>query len=165
MEPDDFAGYVAGRWAALFRTAVLLTGQREAAEDLVQEALVRAYSHWHRIRSMDAPDAYLRKVLLNTYLGDRRTRIRRAGLRRLVELPPGPPPDAGVGIDLWRGVRALPPRQRAVVVLRYYEDLTEADTAAVLGCAIGTVKSQGSRALAALRSAFAEDELQLEERS
>ncbi|TIC85019.1 SigE family RNA polymerase sigma factor [Nocardioides sp. GY 10113] len=153
---DDFADYVAARWPALFRTAHLLTGRRESAEDLVQEALVTAFSRWDRIRSMDAPDAYLRKVMLNTYLGERRTRLRRAGRLRLGALPPDPVPDPADGIDLWRGVHALPPRQRAVVVLRYYEDLTEADTAAALGCSVGTVKSQCHRALTALKRSLAE---------
>jgi len=153
---DDFAEYVAGRWSALFRTAHLLTGRRDAAEDLVQEALITAYGRWERIRSMDAPDAYLRKVMLNAYLSERRTRLRRASRKHLTEVPASPPPDPTVGIDLWRGVRALPPRQRAVVVLRYYEDLTEADTAAALDCSIGTVKSQCHRALAALKTTFAD---------
>ena len=163
MEDEDFSSYVAGRWAALFRTAHLLTGRREAAEDLVQEALVTASSRWERIRSMDAPDAYLRKILLNTYLSERRTSVRRRSLQHLTEVPPSSPPDPAVGLDLWRGVRALPPRQRAVVVLRYYEDLTEADTAAALGCSVGTVKSQAHHAMAALKATLAEQRT-LEER-
>ena len=164
MAHEDFADYVARRWGALYRTAHLLTGRRDAAEDLVQEALVTAYGRWSRIRGMDSPDAYLRKVLLNAYLSERRTVIRRAGKRHLTEVPPVPLPDPAVGIDLWRGVHALPARQRAVVVLRYYEDLTEAETAAVLGCSVGTVKSQCHRALAVLRTVLAGD-LEAEGRS
>jgi RNA polymerase sigma-70 factor (sigma-E family) len=153
---DDFADYVAARWGKLFRTAFLLTGRREAAEDLVQDALVTAYGRWDRIRSMDAPDAYLRKIVLNAFLSERRTHLLRERRHLTMLAPPAPPSEPAVGIDLWRGVQALPPRQRAVVVLRYYEDLTEADTAAVLGCSIGTVKSQSHRAMAALRVALAD---------
>ena len=163
MAQDDFADYVAVRWAALYRTARLLTGQRDDAEDLVQNALITAYGRWQRIRGMDSRDAYVRKVLLNRYLSQQRTRKRRAALSLLTAVPPGPPTDPDVGLDLWRGIHALPPRQRAIVVLRYYEDLTETDTADVLGCSIGTVKSQCHRALATLKAALA-DELETEGR-
>jgi RNA polymerase sigma-70 factor (sigma-E family) len=161
---DDFADYVSARWAKLFRTAFLLTGRREAAEDLVQDALVTAYGRWERIRSMEAPDAYIRKIVLNAYLSQRRTRLRRERRHLALVSPPLPASEPAVGIDLWRGVHALPPRQRAVVVLRYYEDLTEAETAAVLGCSIGTVKSQCHRAVAALRTAL-QDRSTVEETS
>ena len=163
MAQDDFAEYVAGRWGALYRTAHLLTGQRDDAEDLVQNALITAYGRWQRIRGMESRDGYVRKVLLNTYLSQQRTRRRRAAMSHLTAVT-GPPTDPAVGLDLWRGVRALPPRQRAIVVLRYYEDLTEAATADVLGCSTGTVKSQCHRALASLRVILTDD-IEVEERS
>jgi RNA polymerase sigma-70 factor (sigma-E family) len=161
VAPKDYAEYVAQRWTALYRTAYLLTGRRDGAEDLVQEVMVSVYDRWQRIQRMDSPDAYVRKVLLHAYLSQRRTRIRRAGLSHLTAVPP-PAPDPVIGPDLWCVVRALPPRQRAVVVLRYYEDLTEADTAAALGCSMGTVMSQCHRALAALTATLA-DELETED--
>lgn len=163
MAPEDFAEYATQRWAAFYRTAYLLTGRRDEAEDLVQEALITVYGRWARVRRMDAPDAYVRKVVLNSFLSERRTRTRRAGLGRLAPVRDDAAADPTVGLDLWRGVRDLPPRQRAVVVLRYYQDLTESDTADALGCSVGTVKSQCHRALATLRATLA-DELEAEER-
>ncbi|KRV46963.1 RNA polymerase subunit sigma-24 [Wenjunlia vitaminophila] len=134
------------------RTAYLLTGQLASAEDLVQTTLAKAWSVWSRIE--DDPDPYVRTVMVNTH---------RRWWRRLWrgELPTGEFPDrAGHGdamtaVDerdvLWQALRRLPRGQRTVLVLRYFEDLTEAETARVMGCSVGTVKKQASKALSRLR--------------
>jgi RNA polymerase sigma-70 factor (sigma-E family) len=145
------------RQPALLRTACLLTGETHTAEDLVQTSLAKIYLAWDRISDREHVDAYARKVLVNEY----RSLWRRAWRRRehvADEIPepaqPAAQPTAeydGRTQALWSFVATLPPKQRAVVVLRYYEELSEAETAAVLGISTGTVKSQASRALAALR--------------
>jgi RNA polymerase sigma-70 factor (sigma-E family) len=151
---DDFRSYVAGRSAALLRTAYLLTGNRADAEDLLQTALAKTYLSWERIRDREAVDGYVRRVMVNTQTSWWRR-------RRVDEHPTGDLPDRGSGRDgtadldlhdaLWTALSTLPKRQRAMVVLRYYEDLSEAETARVMGVSIGTVKSTTSRALAKLR--------------
>jgi RNA polymerase sigma-70 factor (sigma-E family) len=156
----SFEEYAGSRWAALLRTARLLTGDPSSAEDLVQATLVKAYIRWPRVTSASSPEAYVRKILLNEFLGDRRRSQRRADKHHLltVEQQPVPEPDPADRLDLWHQVLALPPRQRAVLVLRYYEDLTEAEIAHVLGVSPGTVKSQASDALRKLRSHYSPDE-------
>lgn len=155
MDPeDDFRQYVAGRQRALLRTAWLLTGDWGAAEDLVQTALVKAWPHWGRIGGGRGADAYVRRIMVNTSTDWRSRRWR--GELPTGDLPEPPQPraegdDVAVQQALLAAVRGLPPRQRAVVVLRYFEDLSEASTAEILGCSAGTVKSQASRALATLR--------------
>jgi RNA polymerase sigma-70 factor (sigma-E family) len=150
----DFEAWMIARQPALLRTACLLAGDTATAEDLVQTALARVYLAWDRIRDREHLDAYARKTLLNEYRSMWRRPWRR---RELVsdQLPeragPGEEYD-GRSAALWELVATLPPRQRAVLVLRYYEELTEAETAAALGVSVGTVKSQASRALAALRT-------------
>ena len=145
---DTFEEYVAARRSALLRTAYLLTGHHEDAEDLVQVALVKAVPHWARIAG--DPEPYVRKIMA-------RESISRWRRRRWREVHTDPLPDApseGPGADRvahQAALAQLAPRQRAVVVLRYYEDLTEAETARVLGIAVGTVKSQARDALARLR--------------
>ena len=150
----DFAAYMQARQPALLRTAYLLTGNRHAAEDLVQTALAKLYLSWDRVRDREALDGYVRRIMVNE-----NTSLWRRAWKRLEVTPermPEPPVhdayDDGAGAALWEFVRTLPPRQRAVLVLRYYEDLTEAEIADVLGVSVGTVKSQASRALAALRA-------------
>ena len=139
---------------ALLRTAWLLTGNWAAAEDLVQAALAKCWTRWSRIAAMEHPEAYVRRVLVTTYLGWRR---RRWNAETVVEVLPDEPDavDAYGAADLrdtlLAAMRQLPPRQRAVVALRYFQDLSEAETADALGCAVGTVKSQTSRAFTALR--------------
>ena len=151
---DDFDDFVRGSATRLLRTAVLLTGDRAAAEDLVQEAYERIYVHWPRIRT-GAPEAYARKTLTNLVANRWRTRRRRPAEVALVENYDQPQPDGSeayaVRQQLLRALQDLPPRQRAAIVLRYYDDLTEAQTAEILGCSVGTVKSQTSRALDRLR--------------
>lgn len=151
---DDaaYVEFVSARWAALHRLAHLLTGSAPAAEDLVQTTLMKAYAAWPRIARTESPDGYVRRMLVNGAISG----SRRAWRRELAtgDLPETPAPETDDHLhraDLWPIVRALPPRQRAVVVLRYYEDLSEEEIARVLGCSRGTVKSQASDALRALR--------------
>ena len=145
----DFEEYVAGRRGALLRTAYLLTGHREDAEDLVQVALVKVVPKWSRIA--DDPEPYVRKVLVHESVSRwRRRRWREVHTDRLPETAVGGPSTDRVVLQ--QALGRLAPRQRAVVVLRYYEDLTEAETARVLGVSVGTVKSQARDALARLRA-------------
>ena len=147
---DSFDAYVAARYRALLRTAYLLTGSHHDAEDLVQTALVKAVGVWRRIE--DAPDAYVRRILVNENISRwRRHRGREVLVERTPEQAGETPSDDA--LVLRQALAALAPRQRAVVVLRYYEDLTERETAEVLGIAVGTVKSQARDALARLRVA------------
>lgn len=154
---DDFDEFVSARWNALLRTAYLLAGDRGRAEDLVQGALVRAHRHWSKLRREGGAEAYVRKIMVNLNTDW----WRRLGSREnAVEFVPdtkstGDPYAAFDAQDeLWTALRNLPARMRAVLVLRYFEDLSEAETAAILGCSTGTVKSQSSRGLGRLRLAL-----------
>jgi RNA polymerase sigma-70 factor (sigma-E family) len=152
MRFDDFA---AERLPALLNYAVLLTGDRESARDLVQEVLTRALIKWDRIEAVDQPYAYVRRMLTNEHLSwRRRRRVPTVSLRD----DPGPPVDPPPPPDdqMWRLLAGLPRQQRAVLVLRYYEGLTDQEIAGVLGCRPVTVRSNASRALAALRIEIAE---------
>ena len=149
---EDFSAFAVSRWPGLVRLAFGMTGDRWAAEDVAQVTLAGAYVAWRRVRRADDPDAYLRRILINAC--NRRFR------RRRVAEQPGDPPDTAVEgpadlvgerAALVAALRQLPARQRAVVVLRYWEDLTDAQIATALGCSPGTVRSQLSRALAKLR--------------
>ncbi|MFC4786952.1 SigE family RNA polymerase sigma factor [Nocardioides sp. MAHUQ-72] len=149
-----FEEWCAAREPALQRLALLLTGDPHGAQDLVQTTLAKLYLAWDRLDDREHLDGYARRVLVNEH----RSAWRRPWRRREVttdRLPetagPGPSYD-GAHDAVWAFVATLPPRQRAVIVLRYYEDLTEPETAAVLGVSVGTVKSQASRAIAALRA-------------
>jgi RNA polymerase sigma-70 factor (sigma-E family) len=155
--PDAVAStyeeYVATRWTALYRTAYLLAGSHADAEDLAQATLVKAYLAWPKVAAAASPDAYVRRILANTFLSSRRPL--RVVRERLVDRTPDvqvPPPASEDRLVLWPHVKALPPKQRAVIVLRYYEDLTEQQIADALGCSTGTVKSNASDALRALRA-------------
>jgi RNA polymerase sigma-70 factor (sigma-E family) len=140
----------------LFRTALLLAGQdRAAAEDLLQLALERAYRHWGRVCHSGEPERYVQRILANAS-NDRWRRAARRRERPLLPSDAGPPAqdqsDAVAERDyLIRALAVLPPRQRTVLVLRYFNDLPEAEIADALGCSVGTVKSQVSRGLARLR--------------
>ena len=153
---EDFVHLASSR---LFHTAFLLTRDRGQAEDLLQTALVKTWTAWSRIEG--DPALYLRSVMVNTHATWWRRKWR--GERSVDELPEPPPSPSGASreetLDLWAAVGRLPHRQRAVVVLRYYDDLSEADTARVLGVSTGTVKSQLSKALARLRIDPATDEV------
>ena len=150
----EFAEFFRATWPRLFRTTYAVAGDRLLAEDSLQAAFAKAYSSWSRVQAADHPEAYVRRMAVNEVLGV----LRRPWFRseRSTDTPePVPLPSAEertVDRDaLWRAVCSLPPRQRAVVVLRYYEDLSEAEIADVLGCSRGTVKSTASNALANLR--------------
>jgi RNA polymerase sigma-70 factor (sigma-E family) len=163
-EPSDaaFREFVEGSWHRLLRTAYLLTGDHGAAEDLLQTALMRAYRHWGRIRRDDAPEVYVRRVLVNTNISASRRRRLREHTTAVVPEPRGVRDHQdtyAVRDELWRAVRTMPPRMRAVLVLRYFDDMSEAEVAEALGCAVGTVKSQISRGLARLRTDLAANSL------
>jgi RNA polymerase sigma-70 factor (sigma-E family) len=146
----QFAAFVNGRGPALQRTAYLLTGDWALAEDLLQTALAKSYLAWNRIRHED-PEGYVRKVLANTHATWWRRKWR--GETPTAELPEGQHLDAGSEdrLSLAAALARLPRRQRAVIVLRFHEDLTEAAVAQALGISVGTVKSQTAKALAKLR--------------
>lgn len=156
----DFGDWVAARGDALAKTAYLLTGDTTSAEDLTQSALLRLYRRWDRLDHSTSLDAYVRQVLVHCW----RSSWRRS-LTRLTTLTADPPDratrdeiaDRALRLDLMRALSELPPRQRAAVVLRYFDDLTEAATAEALGCSVGTVKSQTARALEKLRHVMSED--------
>lgn len=153
----DFADYMAARQPSLLRTAYLISGDLHTAEDLVQTAFAKLYLNWNKVQRAQSMDGYVRRILVNEH----NSLWRRSYKRREVstdQLPDHVPAPAGSGPDseqsqaLWEFVQTLPKKQRAAVVLRYYEELSEAETAAALGVSVGTVKSQTSRALASLRA-------------
>ena len=156
---DDFAAFVRARQHALVRFGYLLTGDRMSGEDLTQTALAKLYLKWDTIRQAEAIESWVRRVMVNEHS----TWWRRAWRHRErldfeaahSESRAGTPVTP-VDDDLWRQVLTLPPRQRAAIALRFYEDLSEAQTAEILGCSVGTVKSQTHRALAALRTKLEE---------
>jgi RNA polymerase sigma-70 factor (sigma-E family) len=155
---DDFASFVARRSTALLRTAYLLTGDRGHAEDLLQTALIKTHRHWHRITDREDPTAFVRRVLVTTHAGWRR-RMRFAEFVSATPLLGGaedPGLDLGDRDRVATALAQLPPRMRAVLVLRYFEDLSEAGTAEVLGCSVNTVKTHTTRGLARLRVLLAE---------
>lgn len=148
---EEFDEFVAARSQALLRTAFLLTADWALAEDLLQVALTKCWRSWRRIDR--SPEAYVRRTLVTTYSTWWRRRWRSEQPSAAVPEVAGQDEIAGVDSrdEVWRLVGTLPARQRAVVVLRFYEDMSEAEIAEVLGCSVGTVKSQCSRALAKLR--------------
>ena len=149
MSFEDFA---AARLPGLLRYAVVLSGDREEGHDVVQEVLARALVKWERIAGLEEPYAYVRRMVTNEFLSARRRRrVRTVPLTDRHDSAAPAPPDPGRDDALWHLVRQLPPRQRAVLVLRYYEELTDSEIADVLGCRAGTVRGYASRALAALR--------------
>jgi len=151
---QDFGSFTEARWSSLYRLARLLTGSASDAEDLLQESLEKTYLRWSRISRTEAPEAYVRRLMVNTLISShRRPAWRREVLRRRLPEPTVDSPELAV-LDheqLWPLICALPPRQRAVIVLRYYEDLSEHQIADVLGCSTGSVKSQAHDAMVALR--------------
>jgi len=158
---DDFTAFVASRSGVLLRSAFLLTGDRHAAEDLLQTCLAKTYLAWPRLRDMHSLEPFVRRTLVTTNISNWR---RHRGREIVTDNLPAPINASGEqGIDdrlsLWPHISALPPRQRTVIVLRYYEDLTESETARMMGCSIGAVKRYGFRAMETLRSRvdFADD--------
>ena len=157
-DAEDFRQFTAARSAALLRTAYLLTGDRGHAEDLVQSALTKAYRHWGKVRRSGVPEAYVRRILVN----ERNSRWRRERSREVVgDVPDRPGVDEAQAYadrdEIWQALQAMSPRTRAVLVLRYWEDLSEAQTAGLLGCTVGTVKSQASRGLRKLAEVLSGD--------
>lgn len=158
MTYEEFAD---SRLTALLRYALMLTGDPHAAQDLVQDTMVRVQLNWGRVARADSPERYVRRMLTNQYIDWRRG----SWLRRVL-LRAEPDEAAVVSVDhaaasadrdqVWSWLARLPRRQRAALVLRYYEDLPDAEIAEVLGCAVGTVRAAISRGLAALRAELVE---------
>jgi RNA polymerase sigma-70 factor (sigma-E family) len=163
---EEFRDFMHGRWPAMVRLAYALTGDQGHAEDVAQTAFARAYASWPKVRRTGSPEAYVRRIVINENLN--RFRKHRVAERLTGTLPdsvsgalPGSLAGSLAGSDAMRqyddrsaliaALQGLGPRQRAVIVLRYWLDLTEAEIAAALGCSVGTVKSQAARALATLR--------------
>ncbi|GAA3472441.1 SigE family RNA polymerase sigma factor [Nonomuraea roseola] len=149
----SFRAFVDAHQRPLMRLAYLLTGEVHLAEDLLQSVLVRMIGRWPRLRHIDRPEAYARKALVNQYISWRRRRV-------TGEVPSAEPPERAYSpedstvlrIVLRQALMRLTPKQRAVIVLRFYEDRTERDVADLMGCSVGTVKSQTHHALARLRT-------------
>ena len=149
---EEFDAFMRGRWPAMVRLAYALTGDTGHAEDLAQAAFARAYASWGRVRRAGDPDAYVRRIVINEHRGCFRKRRVAEELRGdLADTAGGQQQGPEEQQALLDALRSLGPRQRAVVVLRYWLDLSEAETAKALDCSVGTVKSQASRALATLR--------------
>jgi RNA polymerase sigma-70 factor (sigma-E family) len=151
---EDIQEFVRARHTTLLRRAYLLTGNREAAADLVQDALVRCCVAWRR-RPPDNPEAYVLKVMVNRQIS--RWHRRRTIELPMADLPEQPGPEA-VRDEMWAMLQNVAPRQRAVLVLRYYEGMTEGEIADVLGISVGTVRSQNAKGLARLRMALVNEE-------
>ncbi|MYS81146.1 SigE family RNA polymerase sigma factor [Embleya scabrispora] len=153
----EFKEFVLGARTRLLRTAYLLTGDHHRAEDLVQTALIRVYKRWRRIDRTMGAEAYTRRIVVNLHNSWWRRKSSREQSR--AELPEGVARNAHALVelhtDMWAALATLSPRTRAVLVLRYYEDLPEAEVAHILGSPIGTVKSQHARGLARLRAVLA----------
>jgi RNA polymerase sigma-70 factor (sigma-E family) len=159
---SEFGEFVVGCWARLLRTAYLLTGEQQAAEDLVQTSLERTYVAWQKVSRADNPDAYVRRILINIHARRfRRSRVEHVAGPTAAGVVDGGKADQPLQQDqmtlvddrlaLLSALGQLPARQRAVVVLRYWEDLSESQVAAVMQCSTGTVKSQAAKGLAKLR--------------
>lgn len=170
-EPEGFREFVTTRSPALLRTAWMLTGDPHTAEDLLQTALSRAWPHWRRIQD-EQPEAYVRRIMVRTnaswwsrrWRGERPTDDLSSAAARSGDPAHG---DAAAGdpqhgipeqLDLARALRSLPVRQRQCVVLRHFDDLSVTETARIMGCSEGTVKSQTAKGLATLRSAIEREE-------
>jgi RNA polymerase sigma-70 factor (sigma-E family) len=153
---EEFGEFMRTRASLLHQSAYLLCGDWHLAHDLVQDTLAKAYQHWSRVRQADSPDAYVRRILLNEMRGRWRRRERTAAVSRFPEGCEPVTPDAADDVarraGLLQALRTLPLRQRATIILRYLEGMSERETAAVLGCSEGTVKSQSARALGTLRN-------------
>jgi RNA polymerase sigma-70 factor (sigma-E family) len=160
----DFDQFVARHVDDLVRTAYLIVWDEAEAEDLVQECLLKVARRWPRIRRLESPRAYARRVLVNLALDGARGRARRRSEleseAREIPIAVDPLPGIDTRAELLNALGQLPARQRTVLVLRYFNDLTEAQVAEVLGCAPGTVKSNASRGLARLREALQQVPLQ-----
>ncbi len=162
-DEEIFSAFVMARSRALFRTAYLVVGDHALAQDLLQEALTKTYVAWPRLREVSKAEPYARRTIVTTAISWKR-RKGWYGERPVAEIPEHPDRRGSVATDdldrrtwVWEQVLALPPRQRAALVLRFYEDLSEAQTAEAMGCAVGTVKSQVSAGLSKLRDRIGPD--------
>jgi RNA polymerase sigma-70 factor (sigma-E family) len=160
-----FTDYVAERAPWLRKVAFLLCGDWHRADDLVQTAVTKLYTNWHRAARADNLDGYARRTLVNTFLAEQRTSWWRLVDLRAADHDPAPPShsDVETALDLRAAIDLLPPRQRATVVLRYFCDLPVGEVAKTLGCSAGTVKSQTARAVDALRRLLPTESLSIPE--
>ncbi|MCW2815042.1 MAG: sigE 2 [Nocardioides sp.] len=149
----EFTAYLNARQPSLLRTAYLLTGDRHTAEDVLQTSLAKLYLAWDKVQDRSSVDAYVRRIMVNenNSLWRKPWKKREHAIDVLPDSAHVDAYDEGRSAALWEVVQSLPPKARAVVVLRFYEQMSEAETADVLGISVGTVKSQCSRAVAALR--------------
>jgi RNA polymerase sigma-70 factor (sigma-E family) len=156
---EVFSEFVSARSKALLRTAYLISGSEAMAQDLVQEALAKTYVALPRLRDQGAVEGYARKAMATTAISWWRRKSSREHPQET--LPEGEHPDAADAVDerqwIWEELLRLPPRQRVAIVLRFYEDLTQEQTAHVMGCSVGTVKSQVSAGLSKLRARLGSD--------
>ena len=152
---DDFEAYATARQHHLFRTAYLLCGDRDRAQDLVQTTLVALLRSWKKARLAENPDAYAKKALVRAFLSEQRILRRNASAHAVLRIDASATAAADpteLRIVVLAALRELPPKPRAMIILRYWEDLSVEETAAMFGCSEGNVKSQCSRSLAKLRS-------------
>ncbi|MFI9804975.1 SigE family RNA polymerase sigma factor [Streptomyces sp. NPDC052301] len=156
---EEFQSFMVGRWPRLMRTAFLLTGEQHAAEDLVQSTLEQVYASWRKVGAADDPEAYVRRVMINAHARRHRRRLKEflaprddSGLVREVADTGDRIAQADDRGALLQALAQLPARQREAVVLRYWEDLTETQTAQAMGCSVGTVKSNAAKGIAKLRA-------------
>ena len=161
----SFEKYAGTAWSMLYRSAYLLAGNHADAEDLAQQTLIKTHRAWAKVSASDSPNAYVRRILTNTFLSSKRPKARRLELLT-DEIPEwggatgtaagaaGTPGASEERMALWPHVKQLPRQQRAVIVLRYFEEMSEAEIAGILGCSRGTVKSTAHRALKSLRAAL-----------
>ncbi|MFJ8105615.1 SigE family RNA polymerase sigma factor [Streptomyces sp. NPDC096132] len=157
---SEYQAFVISRWPRLMRTAFLLTGEQHAAEDLVQTTLEQVYAAWRRVASADDPEAYVRRVMINAHARRYRRKLREflaprdddEGLAHEIADTGDRIAQADDRHALLKALAELPPRQREAVVLRYWEDLTETQTAEAMGCSVGAVKSNAAKGLAKLRA-------------
>ena len=156
----SFDDWVAARGPSLLRFAFVVTGSQHAAEDALQDALARACEKWTRVGGAQDPDSYVRRMVVNAHISRWRRTRRESPVAAFRDSDPHPDPAerAVTGDAVWTVCRELPPRQRAAVVLRFYEDLEYAEIAALLGCSEVTARSHVHRALTALRSRLAEED-------
>ncbi len=153
-EREAFDAFVRARLPELLRFGRALTGSPEAAADLVQDALERTLLSWGRLESRDEPEGYVRRIMVNRNISIWRKFGRERPTDVIIE---SGTEDRHFDSDLWQAIRQLPTKQRAVIALRYYDDMSEADIARTLGCSVGTVKSQASKALDKLRRLVPQD--------
>ena len=159
--PEGFMEFMSAAAPRLRRTAYLLCGDWHAAQDLTQATLVRVFVGWHRIRDPGSAHAYAQRTLVNSYLAGRRRKSSTEVVSGELADQPGPPGTADLRLVLMQALGVLTPRARAVVVLRYWEDRSINQVAALLGCSAGNVTSQSARALAKLRVHLGESWLEL----